>query len=266
MVSLLIHKLVTTRLERRLAMDDTINLYGTPKYLTIARDLRNKIQQGVYVAGQYLPPEKDLVTIYKASRPTVRAAIAKLREMGMLEVIHGTGTRVTSPQIYQQLTNQLSFTDVIKAQGLTPKTQVTRSEYIQASETVANKLGICTGDRVFVIGRLRTANDIIISYHLSYLHPEYPVDGARLEKMLSLYRYLNEIYGLSILFTDDTIWAEPCPPEIAQMLGIRPHRVVLQMERLAYASDNQVIELSQSYLRSDRLKYKVRIYRKGKMQ
>ena len=91
-------------------MEDSNSLLSAPKYLTIAQDLKDKIQGSVYSVGDFLPPENDLVKIYSVSRPTIRAAIAKLREMGMLEVVHGRGTKVADHKIYQQIGNQLSFT------------------------------------------------------------------------------------------------------------------------------------------------------------
>jgi len=246
-------------------MEEAFDLLGTPKYLTIALDLRNKIQKGIYSSGTFLPPEKELGEIYRVSRPTIRSAIAKLREMGMLEVIHGTGTRVVSRQIYQQLANQLSFTDVIEAQGLKPGTIVKEAKLINATPEIADKLCVSPGESVFKIGRLRTADNQIISYHLSYLRKEFPVDKDRLEQVLSLYRYINEEYGLSILFTDDTIWAEPATPDVARILKVKLGEAVLMLDRMSYGPENQVIELSNSFIRCDRLKYKVRTYRKGKI-
>lgn len=243
----------------------TTNLpLGIPKYLAIAEDLRQKIQDGIYPAGSFLPPEYELQRLYQVSRPTVRASIACLRDLGMIEIEHGRGTRVKPKQIYQLLDNQLMFTEVIQAQGLTPGTRVLRADYVKATSEIAATLGIADGERVFRIGRIRTANEDIISYHLSYLRADYPIDKKKLEQVKSLYAYLEETYGVSIQMTDDEISSERASSSIARLLGIRAGDPVLVLNRIAYGGNDQVVEMAQSYIRSDRLKYKARIYRRGK--
>lgn len=239
---------------------------GVPKYLLIAEDLRKKISDGLYPAGSFLPTEPELQKIYQVSRPTIRASIARLREMGMVEVDQGRGTRVKSQQIYQWLDNQLSFTEVIQSQGFEPGTIVLEAKYVNATPRVAEALNIPSGSRVFKIGRIRTANGNVISYHLSYLLEDYPIDKAKLETHFSLYRYLEESYGIVIVFTDDMISSEPASSNIAHLLGIKPGDPILVLNRIAYAANGQVVELALSYIRSDRFKYKTRIYRKGQFK
>lgn len=236
---------------------------GVPKYLLIAEDLRRKILDGVYQPGSFLPPEVELQKMYQVSRPTIRASVAQLREMGMVEVDQGRGTRVKDHQIYQWLDNQLSFTEVIRSQGFEPGTVVLEAEYTSASPKVAEALKVPFGSRVFKVGRIRTANGDVISYHLSYLLESYPIDKLKLETIFSLYRCLEELYGVVIVFTDDTISSEPAPSNVASILGIKPGYPILVLCRVAYAANDQVVELAYSYIRSDRFKYKTRIYRKG---
>jgi GntR family transcriptional regulator len=247
-------------------MDENFDFLSTPKYQTIAQDLQKKIQQEFYVSGQFLPSENELAQIYQASRPTVRAAIAKLRERGILEVIHGVGTRVASFQIYQQLANQLSISEIVEAQGLKPGTKVTQAQMIRSTPEVAEKLMISPGEMVYKVCRVHTADNLVISFNRSYLRKEYQVTVEQLETTLSLYRCLTEIYGKTIIFTDDTIWAEPASKSEAELLEIRSGEAILKMDRLGYDSDNQVIEYSNAFVRSDRLKYKIRMFRKGKIQ
>jgi GntR family transcriptional regulator len=247
-------------------INNSFDLPDGPKYLRIAKDLRDKIQGGIYSAGEFLPTEEELGGIYKVSRPTIRSAIAKLRETGMLEVIHGIGTRVSKPPIYQHLANQLGFTETIQAQGMKPGTKVLQVQIIKASPEIVGKMGIQAGEDVVEVDCLRTANDQIISYQQSYLRKDFMIEKDRLEEIHSLYQYLEETYGISILFTDDMISAEPAKPSIAKLLGIKTGGTILVLERLTYGTDNQVIELVYSYIRSDHFKYIVRIFKKGKIQ
>jgi GntR family transcriptional regulator len=66
----------------------------SPMYRNIADDLRAKIQGGELPANAKLPTESELSTQYEASRNTVREAIRRLTDEGLLESRPGQGTFV----------------------------------------------------------------------------------------------------------------------------------------------------------------------------
>ncbi len=247
-------------------MHDQYNASGIPKYLVIAEDLHKKIQDGIYAPDSFLSPEFELQKIYRVSRPTIRAAIARLRDQNLVKVLHGIGTRVVNHSLTMRLDNLLSFTDVIRTEGMVPGIKVVRLDYGKATPEVAASLGIQRHSRIFQVGRLFTADGEIISYHLSYLKEEYLIKQEKLEQSLSLYRCLEDIYGVQIIYTDDTIYAEPASAANAKLLGIKKGKPLLVLTRKAFTYENQVVEYAVSFIRNDRLKYKARIYRKGRFQ
>ncbi|MEU8185872.1 GntR family transcriptional regulator [Micromonospora carbonacea] len=66
--------------------------YGQPRYRTIADELRQRIESGVIPPGALLPAESALTAEFRASRGTIRQAIALLRAAGVLVTDHGRGT------------------------------------------------------------------------------------------------------------------------------------------------------------------------------
>src|SRR5512137_2906529 len=72
----------------------------------IARDLAAAISRGHLQPGGFLPTEQALAEKYEASRTAVREALMVLSTRGMVEVIHGRGTRVL-PRHRWQLLDQL---------------------------------------------------------------------------------------------------------------------------------------------------------------
>lgn len=75
-------------------------------YEEVARDLGEAIARGRYAAGDFLPTEQALVKEYGASRNVVREALKLLSARGMVDVLHGRGTRV-APRHRWQLLDQL---------------------------------------------------------------------------------------------------------------------------------------------------------------
>jgi GntR family transcriptional regulator len=62
-----------------------------PKYEQVAAELRAQIEDGRLEPGDRLPTEIELMKLYKASRTTVRNAVAKLTNLGL--VVHVAGRR-----------------------------------------------------------------------------------------------------------------------------------------------------------------------------
>ncbi|GAA2704704.1 hypothetical protein GCM10010429_12290 [Micromonospora olivasterospora] len=66
--------------------------YGQPRYRVIADELRKRIESGAIPPGALLPAESVLTAEFRASRGTIRQAIAVLRENGLATTEHGRGT------------------------------------------------------------------------------------------------------------------------------------------------------------------------------
>ncbi|MDG4814686.1 GntR family transcriptional regulator [Micromonospora sp. WMMD956] len=72
--------------------------YGQPRYRTIADELRRRIENGVIPPGALLPSESALAAEFRASRGTIRQAIAALREARLVRTEHGRGTHASPLQ------------------------------------------------------------------------------------------------------------------------------------------------------------------------
>lgn len=66
----------------------------SPMYMQVADRLARAIKAGQYEPGSLLPSETQMIERYGVGRATVRAAIAELRAMGLVDVRHGKGTVV----------------------------------------------------------------------------------------------------------------------------------------------------------------------------
>ncbi|TDB73612.1 GntR family transcriptional regulator [Micromonospora sp. KC723] len=72
--------------------------YGQPRYRVIADELRQRIKGGVIPPGGLLPTESVLTAEFRASRGTIRQAIAVLRDEHLVVTEHGRGTYVNPHQ------------------------------------------------------------------------------------------------------------------------------------------------------------------------
>jgi DNA-binding GntR family transcriptional regulator len=67
------------------------------KYRQIADDLRARIERGEWPVGTQMPALPELAAQYQAAQGTIDKALEVLRQMGLAETIHGTGTFVRKP-------------------------------------------------------------------------------------------------------------------------------------------------------------------------
>ncbi len=67
----------------------------------VASEIRKRIVGGDLVAGEFLPFEAELVTMYRTSKPTIREALRILETEGLIEVRRGgrAGAQVLEPSI-----------------------------------------------------------------------------------------------------------------------------------------------------------------------
>lgn len=70
---------------------------GTTAEEVVSR-LREMIQRGEILAGDRLPPERDLAKLLGVSRPTLRAGIRSLATVGILQSRQGAGTFVVEAE------------------------------------------------------------------------------------------------------------------------------------------------------------------------
>ncbi|MEI8257886.1 MAG: GntR family transcriptional regulator [Deltaproteobacteria bacterium] len=60
----------------------------------VTEQIRTQILAGDLLAGALLPPERELATRFGVNRLTLRAALSRLEALGLIDVQHGTGSRV----------------------------------------------------------------------------------------------------------------------------------------------------------------------------
>jgi len=147
-----------------------MNSGNLPKYKIIEDDLLNKIKAGFYKPDTLIPKEIELMEIYHVSRPTVRQAIQKLVDKGLLEKRKRRGTIVKQNKISQEFTHTIkSFNNEVRSKGFTPQTRVLFFQKELPTEEVYEALKIAPSDYVYKLVRLRYADDQPIVLVTSYI-------------------------------------------------------------------------------------------------
>src|SRR5919206_746159 len=155
--------------------------------------------------GDAIRSERRLAADLGVSRPTLRAAIDELVREGLLLRRHGSGTYVAEPKIALPLT-MTSFSEDMTRRGMRPGSRVVSFELTPAGAKLGQRLQISPVDEVWVITRLRLADDETMA--IEWLHaPRALLGDLRREELAnhSYYELLKTRRGITIASGVQTI-------------------------------------------------------------
>lgn len=213
----------------------------TPLYHKIEQHLREELNTGRLKAGEMLPSEAQLSTQFNVSRITVRRALKELIQQGILYTLQGKGTFAAHTPI-REISGFRSFSEDIQSKGLRPSSRLLRLEHMSADEEVAAHLRIQPGEPVYLLQRVRLADDQPVAFETAYLPARLFPGLERHDLSQSLYQVLREQYQVHPAWADAEIQATAADPEVAQALGMHAGEPVLTAHRLTYTESFEMVE------------------------
>jgi GntR family transcriptional regulator len=146
-----------------------------------------------------------------------------------------------------------SFSEDMRARGMTPGSQVLSQEIVSASDIVASNLELAPDARVVRIERVRTADGEPMALERAFL-PSRRFVGLEDEDLsgVSLYEVLENRYGVPVHTAVQRIGAVALDDEEAELLGTPAGQAAFLIQRVTRASDEAVIEYVRSLYRGDR--------------
>lgn len=179
------------------------------------------IQCGAVAPGEKLPGERDLCERLGISRTALRGAIKQLCSQGTLESRHGSGTYVLPPKPTQVFQEANGFTGIVTATGRTARSRVVRAEVEAADKRIAQKMGIADGTPLFVLTRVRYADDRPIAIESSRIDlTRCPGINEHDFNHESLLDTIKNSYGIQIAHGLEMISITHVDADEAPLLGV----------------------------------------------
>jgi GntR family transcriptional regulator len=197
---------------------------------------------------------------------TARQALRTLRDEGLLYSERGRGTFVAEPKFTVQTRQLLGFSEDMKQRGFTPSSRVLsfRRRAASAEETERLQLPVAPEvPEVFEIVRLRLADKVPMAYEICCLPAQLCPQLKRADvERGSLYKVLEETYGISIEWADEILEAAVATRQEAQALQLPARAPVLVVQRTVYSEERTPLEVVRSVYRGDRYQAVIHLKRK----
>lgn len=233
-----------------------------PLHEQVRTYLLEAIERGELAPGQMLPQEREYASRFGISLAPVRQAILDLVKEGYLYRVRGRGTFVCEPKVEEKINILSSFAESMHAKGLHAEMRIVEQRRMPVPPEAAPLRRTHT-NHVLSLRRVASIAGEPVAFLSAYL-PAQLVPG--LEHMdlqgKSLYRTLDEHYGIVLARAESSIEVARCGRDEAQLLEVPRGTPLLKVEGLTYDVNDRLIELSQVLYRADRFRFTIESFRR----
>ena len=233
-----------------------------PLHHQVRNYLLSSIERGELLPGQQLLQEKEYASRFGISLAPVRQAILDLVKEGYLYRVPGKGTFVREQKVEEKISILSSFSESMRAKGLSATLRVVELRVGKIPPALKSVLG--QGDQQYVyLQRVALSQGEAIALLSSYI-PARLVPGIETIDFQgrSLYKTLEERYGIVLARAENTIEVVRCRAAQAAALGISPGTPMLQVEGKTYDVTDQFVEFAQVLYRADRFRFTIESFRR----
>lgn len=231
---------------------------GRPVYQQIEAVLRREIAMGRYPAGARIPTEEELLKRFSVSRHTIRLAISKLVNEGIVVRYAGRGTFVNDPvQAANRPWGARSLDDILDRTH-PGDLEVLKVEMVLALSAPEAAISLQVGpeEQLLRIDSRRRLRGSVLNYsvahvpeRLAFKLPGDLPEALRQNRLLFLVEQAND---LTIDMLRQTSSACLATAELAEPLEMDPGPALLKFRNTYFDSADRPVETSVTYCSPER--------------
>ncbi len=221
----------------------------TIRYQEIAQTLRQRVlREG---PGHVLPSESELSHEFGVSRVTVRRALERLRDEGLLDSRQGFGWFVAAAPVQQRLGRLDTIESQLQERGVHAERQVLEFAFEEAPPRVAQVLA---SEHVLRVKRLNLADGAPFAVVTVWCPAEL---GQHLSRRDVERKPFYELLGTRLRGATQTIGAAAVGERDAALLAVPVGSPVLRCERITTSVDGVPVLLSEHLFPAHRTEFVV---------
>ncbi len=231
---------------------------GGPLYLETRRRIAEAIRSGEWRPAEAIPPEKKLCLRFGVSIGTLRRAVDELVASGLLVRQQGRGTFVAQ---HSQDRYLFSFFHVVAHNGRKeyPGVRFLKCSAATADAYAAQALALKHGARLVHLSNELSLGGEVVSLDEIYL-PVALFPGLSEQRLrtrqTTLYQMYQDEFDVTVVRTSERLRACAATRSQARLLKVDAGSPLLQVIRIAYAFQDQPVELRYSFVNTRRCEYR----------
>jgi GntR family transcriptional regulator len=220
---------------------------NTPLYQKVVRALKTEILGGVYPVGSQLPPESDLQSRFSVSRFTVREAVRRLREAGLVQSRQGTASVILPSSISESFVQHSASINDLVTLSSTTRFQIELIKPIKVDATLTSRLGLPFGEEWLFVSGYRYAEGIVppVTFAEYYINREFAAIGRLLHRHKGpIFSLIEGMFAVSIEQVEQEIGAISLSLPLAERFQVNPELAALEIKRTFRLEDEQIAQLT----------------------
>lgn len=233
-----------------------------PLYFQLAQALEHELVEGKWKAGERLPSEPEMCEHFGVSRSTVRQALARLDQQGLVSRHKGRGPRARDHREKSWLLQSVEgfFQDEVSRLGMQVSSEILRLEVGRHPRWASEALEVPSDEQGVTLERLRSVEGLVALYVINHL-------PARLSDAVSHYDDPNEsLYGrlarragVEVTGARRVLEAVNAGDKLARLLGVQRGAALAYVQSVSWGADLRPFDCYRAWLRTDRLKVEFQV-------
>lgn len=235
-----------------------------PRYLQVARALRQDIVDGIYPVGSQLPTEHALCERFSVSRYTVREALRRLREDHLISSRPRTGTLVVPRTSTSSYAQDVMSIDDLMAFATGARFAIHANKMLTIDADLADRTGLPVGEEWLAVGGFRQVegapNPVCFTEY--YINRAFAAVGRLLQRHHGpVFPLIEDMFGRSIVEVHQEIAAVLMRSDLAARLDVDPGTAALELRRTYKTSDGEIAQVTINTHPSSRYRHSMTLRR-----
>jgi len=237
-----------------------------PYYFQLATLIAREITTGRWPAGARIASEPELCDALGVSRITVREALSRLEQEGLIRRERGRGSFVADTQRRSwMLQSSDGFAqDEVGRLGREVSSTVLSAKRAPLPAWATDALDLPAGSLGVTLERLRAVDGLTALYVVNHLPMMFAEAVLSMENPQdSLYERVRQIHGVEVGDGRRVLEAVPAGDTMAELLEVERSTPLVFIESTSRDRDGQPFDCYRAWLRTDRMKIEIEVASTG---
>jgi GntR family transcriptional regulator len=231
-----------------------------PLYIQVTDLIKDQIAKKFWQLDEMIPSENELAATYEVSVGTVKKALSKLVDEGILYRRQGKGTFVNRPDFKRSFMRFFRYGVDENLEERFLSSNVLSLDIITPDKRIRDMLKLADNEKTITIKRIRYLNELPLLLQDLYL--PYKIfkgfDEIDISREL-LYPIYDEKFKTPVIWADEYLRPTIADSNVADALKVDIGDPVISIERIVYTYGDEPVEVRCSIGRGDKFRYHIEI-------